>query len=108
MLQYPGTRTLRFETQVLRFLDGGEQSYRVSGGGARRWEIRLDALDETELAEMELFFVENQGQYGSFVFTDPWDGVEYPDCSLEQDEMAMRMTGEMRGRTSLVVRENKS
>jgi hypothetical protein len=108
VLQYPATRTLRFGTQVMRFVDGSEQSYRTSGAAARRWEIRLEALDEGELAEIDQFFAELEGQYGSFAFTDPWDGTEYADCGLEQDELEITMSGEMRGRTSLVVRENKS
>jgi hypothetical protein len=108
VLQYPGTRTLRFSSQVLRFIDGTEQTYRTSGTAIRRWEIRLELLDEGELADIERFFLDNQGAFGSFAFTDPWDGEEYPDCSLEKDDMAVEMYEEMRGRTLLIVRENRN
>ena len=107
VLQYPATRTLAFKSQVVRFLDGSEQSYRMSGSPLRSWEIRLDLLDEVELADVESFFVEQQGAFGSFAFTDPWDGAEYPDCSLEGDRLTVTMSGEGRGQTSLVVKENR-
>ncbi|MFB3829030.1 MAG: DUF2460 domain-containing protein [Bryobacteraceae bacterium] len=106
--QYPAGRELRFANQVVRFVDGAEQRYRDFASGLRRWAIRLDLLDESELAALERFFVESQGAFGSFAFTDPWDGTEYPDCSLDSDEFAAVLEGEMRGGTQLTVRENRS
>ena len=106
VLQYPAARGLRFANQVVRFLDGTEQRFRTAPAARRRWEVRLDFLDESEIAEIDLFFQENQGVFGSFSFTDPWDGTEYPNCSLEAGELRMEAVAEMRGRTSLVVREN--
>jgi hypothetical protein len=108
VMQYPAIRTVGYSTEVFRFLDGTEQRYRVRGGQMRRWVVRLDLLDETELAALEQFFESMQGAYGSFAFKDPWDGKEYLDCSLESDEFAAQMTGEMRARTSMVIRENRS
>jgi phage-related protein len=106
VLQYPAARGLRFASQVLRFVDGTEQRFRTAAAALRRWEIRLDFLDESEIAEIEQFFLENQGAFGSFSFTDPWDGTEYPNCSLESGELHLLALAEMRGRTALVVREN--
>ena len=108
VMQYPGGKGLRFASQVVRFLDGSEQRYRDGAGPLHRWAIRLDLLDEGELGALEEFFVANQGAFGSFAFTDPWDGVEYADCSLEGDAFEFSLTGEMRGRTALAVVENRS
>lgn len=108
VMQYPGAKELRVATDVLRFVDGGEQRYRDFAASLRRWVIRLKLLDEGELAALEGFFEDCQGAFGSFVFTDPWDGSEYPDCSLEADSMELVLEGELRGGTSLVVRENRS
>src|SRR5574340_984735 len=105
--QYPSDREVRFANQVLRFVDGAEQRYRDFTRGLRRWAIRLDLLDEGELAALERFFVENQGAFGSFAFTDPWDGTAHPDCSLESDEFVAVLEGEMRVSTQLTVRENR-
>ena len=105
--QYPATRKLRFQNQALRFVDGTEQRYRDSAGTLRQWEIRLDELDETEMSAMEEFFAGNQGRLGSFAFTDPWDGQAYANCSLESDELDLHVLAEMRGRTSLIVVENR-
>ncbi len=105
--QYPAKKVLRFQNQVLRFVDGTEQRYRDSAGAAHIWEVRLDQLDDGELAALEEFFLSSEGAFGSFVFTDPWDGQVYPDCSLDGDEMELEVVEEMRGRTSLTIRENR-
>ena len=105
--QYPGRRVLRFQNQTLRFLDGSEQRYRDSGRAGHEWEIRLDHVDEGEMAALEEFFAANQGAFGRFEFTDPWDGQVYADCSLMADEMGLESLAELRGRTVLQIRENR-
>ena len=106
--QYPASTGLRFQNQVLRFLDGTDQRYRDSAGPLHGWEIRLSQMDEREMAEIEQFFVDNQGSFGSFAFTDPWDGQAYPNCSLASDEIDLTSAAEMRGGTSLTIVENRS
>ena len=106
--QYPATRWTRYQNQALRFVDGTEQRYRDCCGPLRRWEIRLSQLDEGEMAALEEFFLANQGAYGSFVFTDPFDGATYPDCSLEADALELRAVAEMSSASSLTVIENRS
>jgi hypothetical protein len=105
--QYPAKRNLRFQNQALRFVDGTEQRYRDSAGPLRRWEIRLDQLDEGEMAALEQFFAENQGAFGKFAFTDPWDGRHCENCSLETDGLDLIALAEMRGSASLTVVENR-
>ncbi len=106
--QYPASRALRYQNQTVRFLDGTGQRYRDASGPLHRWVIRLSELDEGELAEMEGFFLSNEGQFGSFVFVDPWDGTSYPNCSLGSDELDLTAVEEMQGQTSLTVVENRT
>jgi hypothetical protein len=108
VMQYPATRDFRYANAVLRFVDGGQQCYRESKDALRRWQIRLDLLDEAETANLQAFFVSNQGRFGSFSFVDPWDDTEYADCSLEQDVFEFDLAGEMRARATVVVKENRS
>ena len=108
VMQYPASRSVEHTTQVHRFVDGSEQRYRDRGAPVRRWVIRLEQLDEAEMRELQEFFGSVGGRAGSFSFLDPWDDVTYEDCSLEGDELAVEVSGEMRGRTVLVVRENRS
>jgi len=108
VMQYPATRAVQFSTQVLRFLDGSEQRFRDYGKPLRVWTIRLELLDDEEMAALEEFFQSEQGSYGSFAFTDPWDGTRYPDCSLEDDAAWLEYEGAGRGRTTLTVRENRT
>jgi Conserved hypothetical protein 2217 (DUF2460) len=105
--QYPASKEMRFQNQAIRFLDGTEQRYRDSGGLLNRWNIRLNELDESEMAAIEQFFADNQGRFGNFAFTDPWDGTVHPNCSLASDEAEFTWQSEMRGKTSVTVVENR-
>jgi len=108
VIQYPARRRVRYQNQALRFVDGAEQRYRDCAGPLRRWEIPLSQLDEGEIAAIEEFFEGNQGRLGNFTFTDPWDGQEYPNCSLEADGLELTASAEMCGATSLTVVENRA
>ena len=104
--QYPATRTAEYATQRLRFLDGSEQKFPLRGGATTRWIIRLDLLDDTEMAGVCAFFQSQQGRFGTFSFEDPWDGSIHPDCSFDSDELALEADGEARGRLQLTIKEN--
>ena len=99
--QYPSTREARLRNDSVRFLDGSFQRYRGTAL-RRRWVIRLELLDEGEMAALEEFFAAMQGGYASFTFTDPWDEQDYAGCRLG-DEAAFVAAGEMQGSTILTV-----
>jgi len=105
--QYPAPRTLRYQNQAVRFLDGTEQRYRDCPGPLHSWEIRLELLDEGETAALDEFFAACQGVYSSFRFTDPRDGQVYQDCSLQSDEMELTAAADLSGTTTLTVVENR-
>ena len=105
--QYPAIKSLRFQNQIVRFVDGNEQRYRDSAGPLHRWIIRLDRLDETEMAAIEDFFLSNQGSFASFAFVDPWDGTSYANCSLSSDQLPLGALADLRGATSVTVIENR-
>jgi len=106
--QYPATRTLQFQNQVLRFVDGTAQRYRDSSGPLRAWQIRLDQLDDNEMAAIGQFFEDNQGEFGGFTFTDPWDGLAYANCSFGTGDLGLTAIAEMQGRASFTVRQNRA
>jgi hypothetical protein len=106
--QYPATKTSRFQNQILRFIDGTDQRYRDSAGPLHTWEIHLERLDEAEMANMETFFADNQGSFGSFTFTDPWDGQVHSNCSLATDSLGLVLSNEMQGGVVLKVVENRN
>jgi hypothetical protein len=105
--QYPSTRTIEGSTTVLQYADGAEQRFRTRAEPALRWRIRLSDVTPEELFAIETFFLEQQGQYGSFSFNDPWDGTEYPDCSFESDEFDADSFAEGRAATTLMIRNNQ-
>ena len=104
--QYPVSRREQFQNQTVRFVDGSEQRYRDSAGARMQWEIQLSDLDEGELAAVEEFFLASQGAFGSFTFTDPWDGQVYDNCSVAADELTLASVAEMRGSTKLTIVRN--
>jgi hypothetical protein len=108
IMQYPATKTLLFNTDAIRFLDGTEQRFRDNPSVLHQWIVQLDLLDEAELAALDQFFLSNQGRFGSFSFTDPWDGTVYANCSLAGDTFSFQLRGEMRGKTTVTVCENRT
>jgi phage-related protein len=106
--QYPASRAVQYQNQILRFVDGGEQRYRDASTGLHRWTIRLDYLDATELAAIEDFFLSNQGSFNSFAFTDPWDNTAYPNCSIVGDHLGTISKQEFRHVTSVTIAENRA
>jgi len=108
VLQYPAQRWNRFSTKVLRFVDGSEQRFKNYQTPLRRWVIRLDLLDQTELHALREFFRTQNGAAASFSFTDPWDSTTYSTCSLASDEISEELQDELKCKTSLTVQENRS
>jgi hypothetical protein len=106
--QYPSDRTRQFSTTVLRFLDGREQRFRGYGAPLRKWTIRLELLDESELGVVSTFFEAQGGRAGLFSFTDPWDGAVYPNCSFGNDTLALQFGESARGKTSVTIQENRN
>jgi len=106
--QYPATRVVTFQNQILRFVDGTEQRYRDGASSLHEWVIRLSKLDEYEMVALETFFQSNQGRFGNFSFTDPWDNRTYGNCSFASDEIVLTSVEEMRGATFIKVKENRT
>ena len=104
--QYPLDRRARTATQVVRFLDGSEQKYRGLAAPLHAWRVQLDLLDDVEKAELDAFFVTQQGAVQSFAFTDPWDGAVYPNCRLGADEVRSVELKEMQARVAVEILEN--
>lgn len=105
--QYPASRTIEFVNQIQSFLDGTEQRYRASATALHKWVVQLSSLDNAEIGSLDQFFLDQQGSFESFSFTDPWDGTVYPDCSLEADQITSNFYEELRAATKLVIRENR-
>lgn len=105
--QYPLPVKTVYSTDVVRFVDGSEQRSRRYSRPLRRWELRLDLLDEAELAALETFFRGQSGADGIFSFTDPRDGTVYANCSFESGELAWELLGAGSGRLQIVIGENR-
>lgn len=105
--QYPSTRSVHSHTTVLRYLDGSEQRFRNRASPAYRWIVQLSDVSTEELIALEEFFLEHQGETGSFSFTDPWTGTEHLDCSFESAAFEMETFAEGRSASTLIIRNNR-
>lgn len=106
--QYGSDRTPEFSTQVYRFVDGSEQRFTAFAAALHRWVVRLELLDEGELAAFEAFFESAGGRAQTFSFTDPWDGTVYPACRFDADEIGLGFADLAGGQTSLSFSEVRS
>jgi hypothetical protein len=59
------------------------------------------------MAAIEQFLADNQGSFGSFSFTDPWDDQVYTTCSFANDTLGLISEAEMSGRISFTVKQNR-
>jgi hypothetical protein len=106
--QYPSDRTRHFSTSAYRFIDGTEQRFPCFAAPLRHWTIRLDLLDEEELATLEQFFVAQGGRAGTFSLTDPFDGTVCPSCSFDSDTAIFEYAETGRGAGVVTIGENRS
>lgn len=106
VMQYPARREQQYSCQVVRFLDGTEQRFRDFAGPIRRWVVMLDNIDETELNSLRELFRSSNGAFGTFQFTDPWDGSVHENCRFESDQLADRLKGEGRAGSTFTIRED--
>jgi hypothetical protein len=107
VLQYPAQKEVSFATEIVQFINGSEQRFREYQTPLHRWVIQLDLLDQGELQILRDFFRTQAGGADSFVFTDPWNGTTYSNCSIEGGDLVLKLVDEMKGNTSLTVRENR-
>lgn len=107
VLQHPATRTIEYSSDIVQFMDGREQRFRIYPAPYHRWSVTLASLNETEIQQIRSFITQLNGASGIFTFTDPWDGSIYPTCSIEGDSVSDSLTGPYDGQTSFTIRENR-
>jgi phage-related protein len=105
VVQYPAAVVTGQNVQAIRFLDGSDQRYLQQGRQFRSWQIKLNLLNETELARLEAFFIQQQGDYLTFSFPDPFSGVVVPNCRLGAPGIAGSYVGVDTGAATLWVIE---
>jgi hypothetical protein len=103
--QYPAPLTTGQGAQVIRFIDGSDQRYLTQPKMLRQWQIKLDLLNETEVQQMEAFFISQAGDYSPFIFPDPFSGTEVSNCRLGAPALLSQYLGVGIGSTSFWVIE---
>jgi hypothetical protein len=101
--QYPFSRTQSFQTEMVRFLDGSRQQYRINPGPLRKWRVRLELLDQQELASVIAFVEAQSGDV--FAFSDPVSGDTVARCVLSEESFRATLTDESNGDATVVIEE---
>jgi phage-related protein len=103
--QYGSSVSSRFETRVLRFVDGKEQRFPVQKGAGKSWVLRYSQLTEGELAALDDFFQAMQGPAQEFVFEDPRTGIRHERCRLSGEKLALQLDAEHGGNAEIEIVE---
>ena len=104
LAQYPLGRSTSYRTVVTRFVDGTQQRFREMNSPLKRWIVQLEKLNSAEAGVLEEFFYDQQGRSGTFSFTDPVDGIEYPNCVFEEDSHLMLWLSDSDAQSKLIIR----
>lgn len=105
VVQYPLGGIFQSGTEVIRFLDGLDQRCLTMSGSLRKWTIKLNQLNDQEIATLEQFFINVEGNYGTFSFTDPDSGVIFPTCRFQTSSLVTTYQGPGEGATEMMVVE---
>ena len=103
--QYPAPLIVGQTAQVIRFLDGSDQWFLTQGRQFRRWQIRVNLLNEDELQRLENFFDTQKGNYSLFAFPDPFTKAFVPNCRLDSPALTTEYTAVDAGAASFWVIE---
>lgn len=103
--QYPLVFGVSQGTSVIRFIDGSDQRFLIQGKQLRSWQIRIELLNDNEMAQLEDFFDSQQGTCSTFTFPDPISGTEVPNCRLASAELTTAYAAQGSGSASLWVVE---
>jgi len=103
--QYPTSVLIGQSVQILRFLDGSDQRFLQQGRQYRRWQIQLELLNESEMDQLEAFFLAQAGEYSLFDFPDPFSSQNVPNCRLGAAGIANDFVGVDNGSSTLWVIE---
>jgi len=94
----------RTRTRMLRYVDGGQQAVKTRRT-RKRWAVRLERLDERELALVSELVEEVRGGTNTFAFTDPRTGLRHETCRIEGGDFEAYLAGLGDGRTELKIVE---
>jgi len=106
--QYPASKSISYSSFVVRFLDGSDQRCRTYSAPLHKWALPYTLLDDTEVSTQEQFFAAQEGQAGTFSFTDLWTQTPYPNCSLARDNFSSELKQEAQVTTAALVTENRT
>jgi hypothetical protein len=91
--QYGCERLLENPVEVQRFVDGSTQ--RFARTRVRRvWRLRLKRLSAQEAEAIGSFVAAHLETQEKFLFTDPWNGLDYTGCEVPESGYRVIAEGE--------------
>jgi hypothetical protein len=90
--QYPYVCGTTGQTRAFQFANGSEQRF-LAAPQRRTWSINLRLLLEEEKAAFLEFAQNALRSQGTFQFTDPLNGSNYPACRIVAEPVVDRVDG---------------
>jgi hypothetical protein len=85
--QYPAVLQSSHAVQVLEFLDSSDQRFLLQPKSLRLWRVNLNQLNDAEILAIENFFSNQQGEYSTFIFADPFSGTDVVNCRFATPDL---------------------
>jgi hypothetical protein len=102
--QYPCERIWVRPASRIPFVDGSSKRFALKKP-KRRWVVRLEELNEGELAVVSEFHRQHLGEALGFEFEDPWTGDVVAGCHFMRAGLRLRLDGMERGSADLEIEE---
>jgi len=74
---YTFSETPEFNTLVSKFENGAEQRRAVRSNPIRSWKLEFKNVPKSVYESVREFYISKKGQFSSFTWTNPNDGIEY-------------------------------
>jgi len=104
-VQYPFVTSLKYSTEIIRFVDGSEQRFSQSGNVHRAWNVEFRDLTPSETEAIAAFVEDSTSTNQEFAFHDPVTGEVHSHCRLAAERVPVQHAGEKRSNLWLTIKE---
>lgn len=74
---YTFSETPEFNTLVSKYENGAEQRRATRSNPKRSWKLEFKNVSKSVYQSIRDFFISHKGQYQSFTWVNPNDGIQY-------------------------------
>jgi hypothetical protein len=111
--QRPFTQVVQYRTTKNEMPAGMRYAYAWYGAGLTgfptrglmRWKLEFPSISDTDMANLEAFYVAMNGRWQTFSFTDPDSGTVYTKVRFDQDSFTYTYLAKNQASTTIMLAE---